>query len=204
MKVLERRSTDGTDVTEQLLAQTDDALRRFEADPDRRTLADRESALRRDLTELETALTTLRPPAAEDHAVALAEGRTPASDARAPWRSQRGPLEERRRLLGEALEVLARRRAETDVRVARAVLGPLVAPYRRVVAEQARRVRAVAEANDGLARVSGELERAGCLGASAILFPMIFHAAGAWADPSSPARYFWREAIEHGFVREAE
>ena len=79
-----------------LLALVDAALHQFATHAERQLLSARESALRGELGDVEAALTTLRPPAAEDLAVALAEGREPGPDARASWQSERAALEARR------------------------------------------------------------------------------------------------------------
>jgi hypothetical protein len=99
-----------------------------------------------------------------------------------------------------ALEVLKQRRGELDTKIAHELLQALREPYQQVVAEHARQIRAVASTNDVLGAMSTELERAGLPGASGVLFPMIANQIGRWSDIHSPARYFWREVAEHGYV----
>ncbi len=181
----------------EILNQLEIALRAFEVHPARRELAEREVKLRRELDAIERELNGgPSTPAEADAAVALAEGR-----AFAPAEADRpAGLRARRQLLRDALEVLERRRGAVDAAVAAELLESLRPAYKAVVAEQARRVRAVAELNDVLREVSESLERAGATGASSVLFPMVFTPAGRWSDAHGSARTFWWEAVEHGFI----
>lgn len=201
MKILTAAKPD-VDTLQALAAE---AVQKFEAHPDRRVLRERDAKLRGDLERIERALSGLPgAPVEEDPAEALAAGREPVRPDWQAHHARRADLEEQRRLVRRALDMLARRQGETDARVTREVLSSLAAPWARSVAEQAHRIRLVAEANDTLSSASELFARSGLVGSSAVLRPMSAHAIGGWADENSHGRAYWNEALEQGFLNEGD
>jgi acyl-CoA reductase-like NAD-dependent aldehyde dehydrogenase len=176
------------------------SIRAFENHPERRELAEREAAWRADLAAVEAELADLSVDAGRDDLDLLDAGQ---SSFRSNPRLRRTELEERRRLLLRTLSALPRKRGELDARVAREVLAPLAEPYRQLVAQQAEAIRKVAERNDLLTEISAALDRSGLIGASHIIYPMNFGAAGSWSDESSSARSYWSEATTAGLLAPA-
>jgi hypothetical protein len=202
MKKLLLETQSETDDVATLAAE---AVRKFEEHPDRQILRERDAKLHGDLATIERELAGLPgAPIDEDPAEALAAGREPVRPDWQVHHARRADLEEQRSLLRRALDMVARRQGETDARVTREVLSSLAAPWARFVADQAQAVRDVARRNDTLSNVSELLARSGLVGSSAILRPMSVKAIGEWADENSHGRLYWREALEHGYVKDAD
>lgn len=189
--------------TDDLATLAADAVREFEEHSDRRMLQDRASTLHGDIATIERELAGLPDaPIEEDPAEALAAGRKPIRPDWQMHHARRADLEEQRRLLRRAVDMVTRRQGETDARLTREVLSSLAAPWARAVAAQAHRVRELARANDTLSSVSELFARSGMLGSSAVLRPMSVRAIGGWTDENSHGRLYWNEALEHGFLNE--